>query len=269
MEAHTKPFLKWAGGKRWLSKILPSYLPESYKRYIEPFLGGGAIFFTLSPNSSFLSDVNSELINAYISIRDHPKEIYLGLDDLNKRHNHDLYYSIRGSKPKDNIESALRFLYLNRTCWNGLYRVNRRNEFNVPIGTKTSVLFEDDNFFAISKALKNAELSAVDFEVAIDSASEGDLLYIDPPYTVKHNFNGFLKYNQSIFSWDDQIRLHDALVRAKYRGCHIIVSNADHQSVHSLYSDFSETYTIPRASVIAGKSKARGLTSELLVVHHA
>lgn len=124
-------------------------------------------------------------------------------------------------------------------------------------------------FFAVSNVLKKATISAIDFEEAIDSASSNDLIYVDPPYTVKHNFNGFLKYNQSIFSWDDQVRLHDALVRARTRGCHILVSNANHESIHELYSDFHITHTIPRASVIAGQSKARGLTSEFLVVHHA
>ena len=269
MEINIKPFLKWAGGKRWLTKTLFPLIPEDYGRYVEPFLGSGAIFFALSPQEAFLSDINAELVNTYLAIRDHPGEILLGLRDLHDRHSHDLYYLIRNTHPDSDIQAAIRFLYLNRTCWNGLYRVNRKNEFNVPIGTKSSVLFDDDDFFAVSNVLKKATISAIDFEEAIDSASSNDLIYVDPPYTVKHNFNGFLKYNQSIFSWDDQVRLHDALVRARTRGCHILVSNANHESIHELYSDLHITHTIPRASVIAGQSKARGLTSEFLVVHHA
>jgi DNA adenine methylase len=262
------PFLKWAGGKRWLAKQLFAHLPSTFATYVEPFLGSGAVFFELLPRSAVLSDANAELIRTYCAMRDFPGQIYGRLCALHKDHSKDLYYAQRALVPADEIERAARFIYLNRTCWNGLYRVNKRNEFNVPIGTKSTVIFPDDDFYAVATSLSNVRLVACDFEETIDAASRGDLVYVDPPYTVKHNMNGFLKYNRTMFSWDDQVRLHKCLGRAKSRGCNIVVSNADHQSVRELYSDFVELHTVPRRSVIAGNADARGPTSELLVVHH-
>jgi DNA adenine methylase len=263
-----KPFLKWAGGKRWLTKQLAAYLPDTFNRYFEPFLGSGAVYFELAPTDAVLSDANEELIATYCAIRDHPGEIHERLASLHQRHNAALYYEQRSLRAKDPVEAATRFIYLNRTCWNGLYRVNQKNEFNVPIGTKESVIFPDDDFDLVSQALKGADISSRDFEDSIDKAKNGDLIYVDPPYTVKHNFNGFLKYNQVMFSWDDQVRLHDCLVRARSRGCHIVISNADHHSIRELYSDFDDMKSLSRASIIAGKSTARSPTTELLVVHN-
>lgn len=263
-----KPFLKWAGGKRWLTKQLYEFLPATFGRYFEPFLGSGAVFFELLPPQSILSDANEALIETYCAVRDYPLEIHERLTILHKRHCSELYYAQRSMLPKNAVEAATRFIYLNRTCWNGLYRVNQQNHFNVPIGTKDTVIFPDDDFEKVSTALQNANLRSVDFEISIDQADKGDLIYVDPPYTVKHNFNGFLKYNQVMFSWDDQVRLRDCLLRARSRGCHIVISNADHCSVRELYRDFHDVKALSRASVIAGKSTARSSTTELLVVHN-
>jgi DNA adenine methylase len=128
-------------------------------------------------------------------------------------------------------------------------------------------VFPDDDFLKISEALKTATIECCDFEKTVDLAKQNDVLFVDPPYTVKHNLNGFIKYNQTMFSWEDQIRLRDALVRARDRGCHIFLSNADHQSIKDLYADFGESRSVPRSSIIAGASRARGDTSELLVIH--
>src|SRR5262249_44908144 len=147
---------------------------------------------------------------------------------------------------------------LNRTCWNGLYRVNLNGDFNVPIGTKNSVLLDTDNFGKISQLLATTELRCQDYEATIDATAEGDLIFADPPYTVKHNHNGFLKYNESIFSWDDQKRLHSALVRAKIRGAHILLLNADHRSVRDLYRGFGEHRILSRKSVLAADPAYRG-----------
>ena len=263
-----KPFLKWAGGKRWLTRQLADHLPATFNRYFEPFLGSAAVYFELAPANAILSDANDALINTYCAIRAYPAEIHERLAQLHALHSRDLYYKQRALRTNDPIEAATRFIYLNRTCWNGLYRVNQKNEFNVPIGTKDTVLFPDDDFKLIAKALTGAEINTGDFEISINRALEGDLIYVDPPYTVKHNFNGFLKYNQVMFSWDDQVRLHDCLVRARCRGCHIVISNADHHSIRELYSDFDDMISLSRASIIAGKSSARSSTTELLVVHN-
>ncbi|MNV47783.1 Modification methylase DpnIIA [compost metagenome] len=163
-------------------------------------------------------------------------------------------------------ERAAQFLYLNRTCWNGLYRVNRKGEFNVPKGTKSTVVLPNDDFPAVSEALQSAALLCCDFEDAIRVAEAGDLVYIDPPYTVQHNFNGFLKYNEKIFSWHDQIRLRDAVVAASDRGARIVVSNAAHQSVVDLYAGVGTMHVIQRSSKLAADSSRRGVVDEIMVI---
>ena len=187
------PFLTWAGGKRWLTSISDDIFPEKYNTYIEPFLGSGAIYFHLKPNKAILSDINSDLISTYLAIKQDHKSVQEILEIHHKLHCKDYYYKIRNFKSDNIYENAAKFIYLNRTCWNGLYRVNLNGEFNVPIGTKKNVILETDNFELISDMLKNAEILVEDFEVIIDKAGENDLVFIDPPYTVKHNHNNFVK----------------------------------------------------------------------------
>ena len=259
-----QPFLKWAGGKRWLasSGLLP--VPVAYSRYVEPFLGGGAVFFALLPEKALLSDLNEELILLYQVIRDDPAALYEKMEEHHERHSEKYYYSVRASSPRSEINRAAKFLYLNRTCWNGLYRVNLKGEFNVPIGTKSTVLFEDDDFDAVSSALKSAQIKCADFEGVVDSTVKGDFLFLDPPYTVQHNYNGFLKYNEKIFSWDDQVRLRDAVSRAVNRGVAVVLTNADHSSILELYDGICEYQRVKRASVLAASSTNRGFTTEAL-----
>jgi len=172
---------------------------------------------------------------------------------------------MRETRPTSSLQKAARFIYLNRTCWNGLYRVNKKGEFNVPIGTKSKVIMESDNFQEISRMLKNMEIYVSDFEVTIDKATSGDFIFIDPPYTVKHNLNGFLKYNETIFSWEDQVRLQKSVKRAINRGVSVLILNADHNSIIDLYKDTGKMIKLERASVIAGDSGARGIYSELAI----
>lgn len=259
------PFLKWAGGKRWL--FTPEFVQSipSFTRYVEPFLGGGAGFFALESNRAFLSDINEELIELYCVVRDHPDELIAALARHQATHSEGHFYCVRSERPKSRVARAARTLYLNRTCWNGLYRLNRQGEFNVPIGTKTAVVLPSDDFHRASALLQSADIALSDFEVAIDKAEEGDLLFVDPPYTVKHNMNGFIKYNEKIFSWSDQIRLKDALVRASARRASVILTNADHHSVKDLYHGFGQHVNLERASIISGKSSGRSFISELMV----
>lgn len=259
-----EPFLKWAGGKRWLAgaKVLPC--GTSFSRLIEPFAGGAAVFFRLQPKRALLSDINGELISLYEVMRDHPQELWKAMDVHQAAHSVEHYYDVRSNVPNDLIGKAARTLYLNRTCWNGLYRVNRRGEFNVPIGTKTTVLFEGENFEGFSEALSRAELRRCDFSQSIDQAGIGDFLFVDPPYTVKHNLNGFVKYNETMFSWLDQVRLRDSLENAALRGASIMVTNADHESVRELYAGSFAYTALHRASVLAGSANKRGKTTEAL-----
>lgn len=260
-----KPFLKWAGGKRWLAEheLLDSL--NYAGNYIEPFLGGGALFFHLQPKVAILSDLNNHLIETYKAIREHPCSIQDRLRDHQKAHCKDYYYRTRDASFDNPIDRAARFLYLNRTCWNGLYRENLAGQFNVPIGTKSLVFDINEDFVAISKVLESTKLICCDFEFTIDQATEGDLVFCDPPYTTAHNMNGFVKYNQRIFRWDDQIRLRDAAMRASERGAVVMITNADHPSLHYLYSNAGKINVVRRASIISGISKGRGATSEILV----
>lgn len=260
------PFLKWAGGKRWLTQHPLFVIPKFKGRYIEPFLGSASIFFHLRPNRSILSDVNAELVETYNAIRGEAALVLRHLKHHAKNHNTQYYYRTRDDyKPSTPASRAARFLYLNRTCWNGLYRVNLKGKFNVPKGTKTNVLLNSDNFDAIAGALRRARIRCSDFEPIIDLAGEGDFVYADPPYTVRHNLNGFIKYNETLFSWNDQIRLKDAVARAKCRGANVIISNANHKSVLELYQGLAKAISIQRASVISGSEQGRGITSELLI----
>lgn len=258
------PPLKWAGGKRWLVGQYPDFFRGSYRTYIEPFLGSGAVFFHLSPRHALLSDSNQELMDFYAALRDSPKEVAVKLAYHASRHNSDYYYEVRTSKPRSISGKAARFLYLNRACWNGLYRVNKSGEFNVPIGTKTKVVLNTDNFEQLGAQLKLANLLCGDFEETIEKSVRGDFMFVDPPYTVAHNANGFLKYNEKIFSWDDQVRLSLAVRRAVSRGVRILLTNAAHPSLFDLYEGLSQQ-VLTRSSVIAGKSHFRGRYSELIV----
>jgi DNA adenine methylase len=261
------PFLKWAGGKRWLTEKHIKLFPTFTGKYYEPFLGSGAVFFSLSPQSALLSDLNVELIETYQAIKSDWIAVVSALKTHHTSHSAEYYYSIRSSQPRTPHTKAARFIYLNRTCWNGLYRVNLKGKFNVPIGTKSNVLLDTDDFDALASRLSNVELLACDFEETIDKAGSGDLIFADPPYTVKHNLNGFIKYNEKIFSWDDQERLCLALKRASERGCLVVSTNAYHPAVKELYSHEFELRAMNRSSVIAASPDFRGVYEELLVTN--
>ena len=259
------PFLKWPGGKRWLVPEIKRRIGKIEGTYYEPFLGGAAVFFGLAPGKAVLADVNRELVELYETMRDSPSVLHERLSVHQAKHNKCYYYEIRAARPSNAIDRAARMLYLNRTCFNGIWRVNRQGEFNVPIGTKTRVVFDDESFSEIAKVLKGVVLQVQDFAQTIEEASGGDVVYADPPYTVAHNDNGFLKYNDEIFRWEDQTRLRDALRAAVEKGARVLVSNANHESIQELYQGFAKVDVVPRHSVIAGAGKGRVPTSELLI----
>lgn len=262
---NAKPFLKWAGGKRWLVERYAHLFPDFDGSYFEPFLGGGSVFFFLSPSRATLSDSNARLIECYQEIRDHHSRVLDFLEQHQKAHCKSYYYDVRADSPKSREERAAQFIYLNRTCFNGLYRVNKQGVFNVPIGTKDKIVDVEEDFACIAAKLCSAQIESCDFENTIDRAGPRDFVFVDPPYTVKHNLNGFLKYNENIFSWDDQVRLRNAVVRAAERGAKILLTNAAHESVVKLYAGVGDQTFITRSSVLAGKGSARGSVQELVV----
>lgn len=237
-----------------LKQILP-LAPSKFKRYYEPFMGGGALFFTLNPERAVLSDKNTDLMNCYQQVRDYPTDVVSCLSRM--RNTKDDYYMIRREIPESDIERAARFIYLMALSFNGIYRVNLQGKFNVPYGdNKNSTFYNADKIYAVSTALANTEIRAGDFNDAVSDADAGDFVYLDPPYTVAHNNNGFVKYNDHIFSWEDQIRLASTAKELVERGCKVIVSNADHPTVEELYCGF-QVQRIARSSVIAASSQFR------------
>lgn len=259
-----QPIIKWAGGKRWLVRKSSDLFPTDFRNYIEPFLGGAAVFFHLKPKSGLLSDINAELINVYMAIKENSELVIDFLRFHQERHCSEYYYEIRSQTPDEMFAMAARTLYLNRTCWNGLYRVNLKGQFNVPIGTKNNVLLDVETFSEISKFFQSVDFRVSDFEASVDLAREGDFVFIDPPYTVKHNYNGFIKYNEDLFRWEDQVRLKEAVVRATQRGAKVLVLNANHESISNLYQGY-EQIVLSRSNVLAGKSEFRGTYQELAI----
>ncbi|QNA46748.1 Dam family site-specific DNA-(adenine-N6)-methyltransferase [Lacibacter sediminis] len=263
------PFLKWPGGKRWFVNNYCNLLPSSYNTYIEPFLGSGAVYFYLKPNKAILSDLNPDVIAVYGSIKTDFKFIKRSLQYHQRKHNEDYYYQVRKKKTISECQQGSKMLYLNRTCFNGIYRVNQNGEFNVPIGSKQAVLLDTDNFESISKLLQSADIFKSDFEVVIDKAKSGDFVFADPPYTVRHNLNGFIKYNEQLFSWEDQERLAAALLRAKNRGVKIVLTNANHSSIKELYEGLGfHLQVVSRYSSIAANGANRKQFEELVILSH-
>lgn len=267
LKLKTFSFLRWAGGKKALLDKLISLLPKRATHYYEPFIGGGALYFAISPHKATISDTNRELINCYQHIASHPEEIINSLSKLD--FNNKFYYDIRKKIPGSDLEKTKRFIYLNRTCWNGLYRVNKKGEFNVPIGKFSNgpTLCPAKNILKASAILKNSEIISNDFEKIVENSNKSDFIYFDPPYTVKHDNNGFLKYNEKVFSWKDQERLSELSSDLKKRGVNIMISNAAHNDIINLYENFYK-FKVSRSSAISGKNSARGRVNELIITSY-
>jgi DNA adenine methylase len=235
-------------------------LLRGYNLYFEPFFGGGAIFFDLGPAKAILSDINPELMNCYEVTKGRPEALIAKLKTLTNTE--EAYYRIRASTPRTPVNRAARFLYLCTLSFNGIHRVNKAGKFNVPYGKKTHISpCDETKIHKVSSMLQSCELLCGDFETITNRARRGDCVYFDPPYTVAHGNNGFLKYNEKIFSWDDQLRLEEVARKLAKRGIRVVISNADHPSLRDLYSHF-RVHTIDRWSVIAGNSAGRKAITE-------
>lgn len=255
-----EPLLKWPGGKRKLLHQLLEIAPRHYGDYYEPFVGGGALFFALLPRRAHLSDNNADLINCYMQVRDNPHELISALQQM--KNSEDDYYRIRASVPSSNLQAAARFIYLTTLSFNGIHRVNLNGVFNVPYGKKSHLEpGEPTRILRANCALQSSELRVSDFAWVAECATSGALVYLDPPYTVAHGQNGFVKYNARIFSWDDQVRLANLAAELDMRGCRVMVSNADHCSVRALYPGFFERI-VTRPSVISATNDGRKIVTE-------
>jgi DNA adenine methylase len=265
------PFVKWAGGKgRLLSQLRP-LLPSGveHMRHVEPFVGGGALFFSRRPRRALLTDINPALVATYSAIRDEVEEVIGALRRLAVRHSKESYYQIREryndrrrvSAPK----RAAMFIYLNKTCFNGLHRVNRKGEFNVPVGSyKNPRILNEEGLHGASHALQGAKLKCTPFDALLENAKPGDFVYFDPPYEPVSQTASFTSYTSGGFSQDDQTRLRDVYKALDRRGCKLMLSNSDVPFIRELYRNFAiDTVAAPRA--INCDAKKRGKVSELIV----
>jgi DNA adenine methylase len=259
----TAPPLKWAGGKRWFTQRHADWLLSGRLRLVEPFVGSAAVFFHLCPREAKLSDSNPDLINFYRVLKESHIALEVRFRELSDQHSKDFYYHVRESDRSDDLDSAAKFLYLNRTCWNGLYRVNRRGKFNVPKGSKEKATLPNDDFAAWSARLQKASLECADFEATINAAEAGDFVFADPPYSSHSQPATFAKYNRDLFTWADQERLATSLVRAHHRGVKFMLTNADTPELRALYDDLGTIRPILCASVISGANKGRGVRGEI------
>ncbi|MCY7276641.1 MAG: DNA adenine methylase, partial [Phormidesmis sp. CAN_BIN44] len=243
-----RPFLKWAGGKNKLIQQYLPYFPEGYRRYHEPFLGGGAIFFHLQPPQSFLADINIELVNVYRCVREQVEELIVLLEEHTTLHGQEHFYVVRSQLTTsddwfldgNNLTRAARFIYLNKTCFNGLYRENSKGQFNVPIGSYEKPLICDpDAIRAASSALQSAQIDRSSFDIVLDHAKDSDdFVYFDPPYYPLSATSKFTSYSRYSFNEPDQIRLKDTFVELSNRGVKVMLSNSDCPFVRDLFKDF-------------------------------
>lgn len=259
-----KPFLRWAGGKRWLWKHLDQFVDiNNYTAYHEPFIGGGSVFFQLNPKEAYISDSNEWLIETYNSIKDISEEV---IEHLVKfKNTKEEYYKVRHKKYRNQAKRAAQFIYLNQTSFNGIYRVNLKGKYNVPYGHRYKYNFDYRNINLVSQALINTEINCYDFNESIHRVSENDLVFLDPPYTITHNNNGFIQYNQKIFSLEDQYKLSALVDEIKHQNAYYIVTNAAHQKVREIFTKNGDSVLeINRASLVGGKNAKRGNYSEFL-----
>ncbi len=269
------PFVKWAGGKSQLLGELRRYFPTGYNRYFEPFLGGGAVYFFLRPKQAVISDANFELINTYRVVAGRVEELIRKLSRLQNRNlTEKLYYQIRDQNPKRlaPVSRAVRLIFLNKTCYNGLYRVNRDGKFNVPFGKydKMPKLFDAANLREASGLLKSATITPGYCNVVLREfhAGEGDFVYLDPPYAVE-NGNGFTSYTKELFSWHEQERLAKEFASLAEKGCYVMLSNADTEGLRDLYADVARTIIPVKADrMISSNGKRRTGFSELIILSY-
>ena len=272
-----KPFVKWAGGKRSIIEKLKKLVPDEYNTYYEPFVGGGALLFELQPKKAVINDYNSELINVYECIKDEKKfeNMCAELNKHETNHSEEYYYKIRDldrNKNKFNkipdYKRAARTIYLNKACFNGLYRVNSKNEFNVPSGKKTKVnTYEGPNLGIVHCLLNffDIKILSTDFEESVKDAKKGDFIYFDPPYD--SDTTTFNSYTENGFGKEEQIRLAKVFKELDKKGCYVMLSNYNTSLVKELYKDYNFNYITAQRN-IGAKAKNRGVVEEVIITNY-
>jgi DNA adenine methylase len=266
-------FLKWAGGKLQLIEQFEKLFPSQFNNYYEPFIGSGAVFFyiksKLKPGKVILSDINEELINCFVVVRDKPSELIELL--LNHRNNHskDYYYTIRRIETNrlDSVQSAARFIYLNKTCFNGLYRVNSKGQFNVPFGEyEKPGIFQKHTLFQASQLLQGVDLRVMTFQKVVDLARKGDFAYLDPPYIPLSKTSSFTNYSKNRFSIQEHKTLSEIFKVLDSHGCFVMLSNSNHPLIRELYGGYEKNILLVNAKrMINSIGSKRGAISEIVL----
>ena len=272
-----KPFVKWAGGKRQIIDKLKKYVPEEFDTYYEPFVGGGALLFELSPKHAVINDSNEELMNVYRCLCDEEKfkKMCNVLNHYKTSHSEEFFYEVRNKDRSKNAYNRLsdytraaRTIYLNKACFNGLYRVNSKNEFNVPFGKKLKVnTYEGSNLITVSNYLtmNDIKILSVDFEEAVKDAKKGDFIYFDPPYD--SDTSTFNSYTEEGFNKDEQRRLASVFKELDKRGCYVMLSNHNTLLVNELYKEY-HFHIIEAKRNINANGKKRGKVEELIITNY-
>jgi DNA adenine methylase len=266
----TLVFLRWIGGKSKIIHKLGQFVPAYFERYWEPFLGGASMFFFLKPHFSFLSDSNGELINCYIAARDYPDELSKQLEKHKINHSKEYYYQIRkeynlgGTK----IDQSARFIYLNKACFNGIYRVNRQGEFNVPYGEKINPSIPDNELLrAASYVLRNADLKIRSYDQIINlDTAENDFIYLDPPYPPLNGTSYFSHYTQERFLFKDQEKLSETANELNKKKCKVMITNADTPIIRQLYKNW-KIISIPVIRWVSANG-VRYKVNELVIINY-
>lgn len=264
-----RPFLKWAGSKRWLVERILDLVPPEFGDYHEPFVGSASVFFALHApgRHHYLSDSIEPLVNCYQQVALAPDDVIATADSWHG--DRDTYYVVRALKDLDDIGRAARFIYLNRLCFNGLYRENSSGQFNVPYGrpNSTRIIHDEQLMRRVADVLRtDVTITTQDFASSLERIKVGDFVYLDPPYIAGHKTNGFVDYNAKVFRWEDQHRLRDFVGAISSRGAYFILSNANHPSIRDLYSDYGHQ-TVARFSSMSARAGTRGSSDELLVTN--
>ena len=271
-----RPFTKWTGGKRQLLSVIKSLMPESYNRYFEPFVGGGALFFELAPKDAIINDFNSELINCYQQIKDNPSELIKSLSKHKERNSKEYYLNLRSAdrdsriEKMNNVERAARIMYMLRVNFNGLYRVNSKNQFNVPYGRyKNPQIVDSALIVSISQYLNENTIHILngDFEEAVKDVEAGDFVYFDPPYIPLSETSSFTSYTHEGFSYEDQVRLRDTFKKLDEKGAYVMLSNSSSPLVGELYKDFN-IHKVSATRTNGAKSSSRGKIDEIIVTNY-
>lgn len=261
-------FLKWVGGKQRLFSQIYRFFPSSCNNYFEPFLGGGSVFFNSNYQNCYLNDMNKELIITYKVVKDAPEKCIAILSNYIDNHCEDFYYQTRSSIPKTEYEIAARFIYLNRTCFNGLYRVNRRNQFNVPMGKYKNPFANIIDMIEISSYTlnrRNPGLYCEDYSVLLNKSVKGDFVYLDPPYYPINDTSNFTSYTPGTFDKFQHIRLFKNFKKLAEKGVSVIMSNSYCEYNLETYKDYNKV-AIEANRLLAAKGKSRGKKNELLIM---